>query len=206
MLGAAAMSGDEVAVVRDLRRRRNRGTREEFTAYLGMLVFLASWGMLFAGLLFAYAVVRAGSAAWPPPGAPELPVALPGLATAIIAASSVAMERALAASAPRGGAVAGRRLALVALLGAAFLALQAVTWLRVLAAGLGPGDGTYGSVFYALTAIHAAHVAVGLVALAWLAARALGGGVTRLSVRLWGLYWHFVGAAWLVLYAAVYLV
>lgn len=207
---AVASSGQTPAgragVVSDLRRRRNRGSREDYTAYIGMLVFLASWGMLFAGIFFAYAVVRSGAPVWPPLGAPRLPVLLPGIATAVIAASSVAVALAQVASAPRGGATAGRRLAAAALLGTAFLALQAVTWWRVHAAGLGPSDGAYGSVFYALTAIHAAHVTVGLGALAWLSARAFGAGVSRLAVRLWALYWHFVGAVWLVLYAAVYLV
>lgn len=206
---AAATAGTppaQGAVVGDLQRRRRRGSRQDFTAYVGMLVFLASWGMLFAGLLFAYAVVRSRSPGWPPPGAPALPLLLPGLATGVLAGSSVAVDRALRASAPRGGAAAGGRLAMGAFLGTLFLGLQAVTWAQVHGAGLAPGDGIYGSVFYALTAIHAAHVLVGLGALGVLAARAFGAGVTRLQVRLWGLYWHFVGAVWLLLYVTVYLV
>ena len=31
-------------------------------------------------------------------------------------------------------------------------------------------------------------------------------GTTRSAVRLWGMFWHFVGAVWLALYVAVYLV
>ena len=45
----------------------------------GMLVFLASEAMLFAGLIGGYIVLRIaqGPGAWPPPGAPEIGVKLP---------------------------------------------------------------------------------------------------------------------------------
>jgi heme/copper-type cytochrome/quinol oxidase subunit 3 len=68
-----------------------------------------------------------------------------------------------------------------------------------------PDSGPYGSVFYALTTFHALHVLVGLVALVTLTFRAWQRRATRTSVRLWGMFWHFVGAVWLALYLAVYL-
>ena len=45
----------------------------------GMLVFLASEAMLFAGLIGGYIVLRIaqGPGTWPPPGAPEIGVQLP---------------------------------------------------------------------------------------------------------------------------------
>jgi len=45
----------------------------------GMLVFLASEAMLFAGLIGGYIVLRLaqGPGNWPPPGAPEIGVRLP---------------------------------------------------------------------------------------------------------------------------------
>ena len=61
-------------------------------------------------------------------------------------------------------------------------------------------------MFYALTAFHALHVVVGLVALGALAIRAQPPrGTTRSAVRLWGMFWHFVGVVWVALYVAVYL-
>ena len=53
--------------------------RQEWTAYLGMVIFLGSWAMMFGSLFFAYGMVRARSDAWPPPDLPELPLGLPGL-------------------------------------------------------------------------------------------------------------------------------
>lgn len=197
------------APVRDLEGyRAATRARGELTAYVGMLVFLASWAMLFGGLFFAYALVRGRAPVWPPVGDPRLPLVLPGVNTAVIALSSGALQSALR-SLRRGrpSPVAGA-LALAAGLGALFLALQVAVWISVHRQGLLPSGGPYGSVFYALTSFHALHVLVGLVALAWLAVRASRGAygaMRHVGVRLWAMYWHFVGAVWLFLYATVYL-
>ena len=53
-----------------------------------------------------------------------------------------------------------------ALLGVGFLGAQLAIWRAMLARGLFPSSGVYGSVFYALTGFHALHVAGGVVALA----------------------------------------
>src|SRR5260370_8595585 len=71
--------------------------REDTTAYVGMIVFLASWAMMFAALFFAYAFVRARSSAWPPSDLPELPIALPALNTLVLFASSAAQQYGLIA-------------------------------------------------------------------------------------------------------------
>jgi heme/copper-type cytochrome/quinol oxidase subunit 3 len=195
------------APVYGLGRYRRRALGEERTARVGMIVFLASWAMLFIGLFFAYAFVRARAPEWPPQGAPPLPRLLPGLNTVAIALSSAAVVRAVRAhelGRRRGTALA---LAAAAALGAAFLALQGLVWTSLWRQGLVPSGGPYPSVFYAFTAFHALHVLVGIAALAWLAARAAThGGVPRSDVRLWGWYWHFVGVLWAALYLAVYLV
>jgi cytochrome c oxidase subunit III len=185
-------------------RGRARG-RQDATARVGMLVFMGAWLMLFAALFFVYGAVRARAPAWPPPGAPRLPRLVPGLATAVLAASSVLVgsaRRALQAGRPR---AAGGSLGLGAALGAAFLVMQAAVWSDLWRAGLVPSGGPYPSVFYGLTTLHGLHVLVGLAALAILAARAAAGRAAPLRVELWGLYWHGVGAVWLALYAAVYL-
>lgn len=188
----------------DRYRRRPRGAEQ--TAHIGMAIFLGSWAMLFAGLFFAYAFVRAGAPIWPPAGAPPLPRLLPGLNTLVIAASSAVMMRAVRAQELHRARSAARHLGAAALLGATFLVLQAIVWSDLWRAGLVPSGGPYPSVFYAFTVFHALHVLVGLAALAAVALRARSpAGATRTSVRLWGWYWHFVGALWLVLYAAVYL-
>jgi heme/copper-type cytochrome/quinol oxidase subunit 3 len=184
-------------------RRRPRG--DELTAHVGMAVFLGSWAMLFIALFFAYAFVRARAPAWPPPGAPPLPRLLPGLNTLVIAGSSLAVARAVQARELGRVRDAALALAAAAGLGAAFLALQGLVWAGLWRAGLLPSGGPYPSVLYAFTVFHALHVVVGLAALVGLALRARRGRAGRTAVRLWGWYWHFVGALWGVLYATVFL-
>jgi cytochrome c oxidase subunit III len=185
-------------------RRRARG--DEQTARVGMAIFLGSWAMLFVGLFFAYAFVRARAPAWPPLDAPPLPRLLPGLNTLVVAASSAMVMRALRAEERGRSGSAAAALGVAALMGAVFLALQFVVWTSLWRAGLVPSGGPYPSVFYALTTFHALHVLVGLAALVALAVRARASDPSaRTGVRLWGWYWHFVGIVWVALYATLYL-
>jgi heme/copper-type cytochrome/quinol oxidase subunit 3 len=192
--------------VPELQRYRLRRTEDEVTSYVGMIIFLGSWAMMFAALFFAYAVVRLRAPMWPPPDQLPLPILVPGLNTLVIAASSAAVALAVRAHALGRLRRASIGLGLGAAFGALFLALQAVVWVGLWRGGLVPSGGPYPSVFYALTAFHALHVVVGLAALGALAIRARPRrGTTRSSVRLWGMFWHFVGAVWVILYVAVYL-
>jgi heme/copper-type cytochrome/quinol oxidase subunit 3 len=188
----------------DERRRRPRG--QDRTAYVGMAIFLGSWAMLFASLFFAYAFVRARAPAWPPLDAPPLPRLLPGLNTLAIAASSLAVARAVRQRELGRPPAAARLLAWAIALGTAFLALQLLVWSDLWRAGLVPSGGPYASVFYAFTAFHALHVLVGLGGLGAVALRLRSrAGASPTDVRLWGWYWHFVGVVWLALYASLYL-
>lgn len=191
--------------VSDLERYRRRPSEGEVTSYVGMVVFLGSWAMMFAALFFAYAVVRARAPAWPPPDQPALPLLLPGVNTLVVLASSGVVARAVRAHALGRHHRASAGLVAGAVLGALFLGLQVQVWVGLWRAGLLPDGGPYPSVFYALTTFHALHVLAGLAALVLLAVRARRGRATRSAVRLWGMFWHFVGALWGALYVAVYL-
>jgi heme/copper-type cytochrome/quinol oxidase subunit 3 len=205
-LHRSAAAGVPAPDVRNLARYRLRPSEDEVTSYVGMVIFLGSWAMMFAALFFAYAVVRVRAPAWPPPDQPSLPILLPGVNTAVIAASSAAVALAVRALALGRHRRASMALGAGAALGALFLALQAVVWVGVWRAGLVPTGGPYPSVFYALTTFHALHVLVGLAALVVLAVCARAPRrVSRSAVRLWGMFWHFVGAIWGALYVAVYL-
>ena len=58
---------------------------------LGMLMFVASEGMLFAGLISAFHIIRSSALVWPPPDQPRLPVQETLLNTAALLASGVAL-------------------------------------------------------------------------------------------------------------------
>ena len=140
-------------------------TERQFTDHVGMIVFLASWAMMFGALFFLLAGLRLRAPTWPPPG-PRLPVLLPALATAVLAGSELVLMRVTAALRRREvGRIVPGLLATLAL-GLLFLGLQTITWVSVWNAGLRHDSGAYGSLFYCLTVFHALHVVVGLGLLA----------------------------------------
>jgi cytochrome c oxidase subunit III len=193
--------------VADILPYRPRRSRADSTAWLGMLLFLVSWTMLFAALFAAYGVLRVRAPAWPPPDVPRLPLLLPGANTLAILAGSFALQSALHFA--RTGRVARVLPAALAalVLGALFLAGQSALWAGLWREGLRPEGGPFPSVFYGLTAFHALHVLVGLFGLGFVAVRASRAsyGPTRhLGLRLWCGYWHFVGAIWLLLYVTIF--
>ena len=61
------------------------------------LMLLGAEAMFFAGLIGAYLVFRIGSAVWPPPFQPRLPLAVTGVNTIILLASAVTIRRSLKA-------------------------------------------------------------------------------------------------------------
>jgi cytochrome c oxidase subunit 3 len=174
---------------------------------LGILLFIASEVMLFGAFFTAYFFVRVVNpdvTAWPPEGF-HLPVFVAGVNTAILVTSSFTMHWALQAikRGSRAGLQAG--LVLTLAMGATFLFTQILEYSRI---GFAPKDGAIGSVFYGLTGLHGAHVAVGLILLSVATVRAFRGHYSpehHHGVEVPGIYWHFVDVMWIVVYATVYL-
>ncbi|PYT33833.1 MAG: hypothetical protein DMF52_14595 [Acidobacteria bacterium] len=176
---------------------------------LGTLVFLMAGTMLFAGLVGGYLVLRYASGAWPGPGLPHLPVRLAGFNTAVIALSSLAFH--LAVRSLRGLDARGLRRWLFAAagLGALFLLLQVAQWSLLVRGGLSFSGTTYGTTFYTLTGVHAAHAFSGVVWLSLIALRQRELWVPakrQRTIEVCGLYWHFVGLVWLGLYVVLYVI
>jgi len=176
---------------------------------LGLLVFLGTEVMFFAGLISAYTVLRAGSPVWPPPGQPRLPVAVTGINTAILLLSAVTMHAALrAARRDRRSGLLGW-LAATAVLGGLFLAVQGYEWVRLIGFGMSLSSGVFGGTFYTLIGAHGIHVLGAVVALLNVLVAARAGRYTaqdHSGVVLCEIYWMFVVALWPLLYLLVYLV
>ena len=190
----------------------------ESAGRFGMWLFLASLAMLFGATVVGYVVLKVQlhlRGTWPS-DLPSLPWPLV-LSTGLLAVSSWTFERArIAARRPdarpgdadtRGSALRtwlGRTTGL----GLAFLVLQAWCWWVWLT---GVSDRWADSLdhrwalagFYVLTGIHALHVIGGIVPLVIIHLLCRGGhfdhGRTD-AVHLTGLYWHFLGAVWVILY------
>lgn len=165
----------------------------------GLRLFIASESMLFA----AFIAARFYLAGTERPEGVNLALGL-GL-TALLLGSSWFGYRGLAAV--RGGAraAAARRLGGAILLGLLFLAGVGVEWAT---AEFSIGS-AYGTVFFATTGLHAAHLASGIVVLAAVA------NLLRLGHfgpgAHWGVtgavtYWTFVDAVWvLAIFPSLYL-
>ena len=98
-------------------------------------------------------------------------------------------------------------LALTFLLGIGFLVLQ-VTEYRELLREIHPSTDAYASSFFTITGLHGAHVAAGLLVLAWTQFFAWRGAYRseeHVAVQTSALYWHFVHVVWLFLFLALYL-
>jgi cytochrome c oxidase subunit 3 len=177
-------------------------------AQLGILVLLGAEAMLFFGLIGAYFVFRYGSAVWPPPGQPHLPLLVTWVNTTVLLASGYTMHRARAAARDGNRSALARELATTAVLGVAFLLIQGSEWVRLVHHGLTLSSGTYGATFYALIGLHGVHVVgavVWLLAVTWLAR---SGRITRerhVAVDLCAMYWNFVVGLWVLLFVLVYL-
>ena len=172
---------------------------------LGMLLFIISEIMVFGAFFTAYFFIRVVQGAdWPAQGT-ELPKLIAFVNTCILVSSSLTVHWALE------GAKRGNRFALQAgitttfLLGLTFLFVQINEYVHV---GVAPHDHAQGSVFYGLTGLHGAHVAVGLTLLAFTTIRAFRGHFTpteHRGVEVPGIYWHFVDIMWIVVYTTVYI-
>lgn len=166
-------------------------------AKIGLGVFLAIVGSLFALLISAYGM-RMDLIDWRP-----LPVpTLLWFNTGILILSSIALQWALV-SARRGiddttllGLIAAEITAIVFLIGQILVSWQLVS------AGYFLASNPANAFFYLITAIHGLHVLGGLFVLSRALIRALRDGITsqlRLSIDLCAIYWHFLLLVWLVL-------
>lgn len=176
-------------------------------AVLGMVLFLATEVMFFAGLISAFLVVKARwVGAWPPPGQPRLPVEVTAVNTVILLASGIVLWTAQRTSVVATATARVRKRSLVAAaLGAVFVSIQGIEWARLLAYGLTMQSGPYGSFFYLIVGTHAAHAVAAIVALLWASLQMGSGRVSADGYRAVRLFWYFVVAVWPILYVLVYL-
>lgn len=155
-----------------------------------MRVFVAADAITFAALIAAALIARGGD--WRAPGDPAASTAYGLILTGLLVAASAVL-------------LIGRRARwshlAAAACGLGFVVLALLEWRGLGAAGLAPGNSRFADFFFVVTGYHAAHVAAGVVALVWLAARPPAGRGATVAL---GWYWHFVDAVWLAIFATLY--
>jgi cytochrome c oxidase subunit 3 len=182
---------------------------------LGMILFIASEVMFFAGLFAAYFNVRLTAAHWPPlvneqeaeafnlHTTEHLVVA--GTLTAILVLSSVTMQLGVWAIRRGDRRAFLRATAVTLVLGVVFLVGQVWDYTQL---EFGITDTAFGSTFYTLTGFHGAHVLGGAVMLSVVLYRGLAGQFSARhhdAVEATSLYWHFVDVVWIALFSTLYL-
>jgi heme/copper-type cytochrome/quinol oxidase subunit 3 len=181
-----------------------------YNAQLGIWLFIASEVMLFGALFSGYALLRTGADGWPA-GPQHLNVALGGVNTIVLIASSIAIALGVRAL-RRGDWARGRlQLAIACALGVVFLAVKALEYREHLTRGELPSTDNFFAVYYTLTGLHALHVIGGVVVLGYLIGP--GASLWRRQPARWthraagvSLYWQFVDVIWLLVFVTVYLV
>lgn len=174
------------------------------SAVLGMLIFVITEAMLFAGLISAFVIVKARAlGAWPPPGQPRLPLEETALNTVALLASGVMLWRARRAFAESPARALGPLTASMAL-GVFFVLFQGYEWAMLLGQGLTLAVSNHGSFFYLIVGLHAAHAVAGLAVLSWTWWRLRRGFLASSSFAAAQVFWFFVVALWPILYWLVY--
>ncbi len=164
----------------------------------GLMVLLAATTMAFAAFTSAFVVRRGMSNDW-------VDMRLPRIVwvnTAVLLASSLLLE--LARRSLKTGRRSGfnRYWTAGTVLGALFLAGQAIAWRQLNQAGIFVSSNPSSSFFYLLTATHGVHIVGGLSALVYVDVQALRlrlGPGKRTAVDVSAMFWHFVDGIWLYL-------
>ena len=179
---------------------------------LGVLCFLVNEMALFGSLIFMYLYARRASPIWPPyvPGTHThyefFALQLPTINTIVLLSSGVTMHFCFQAL-KRGDM---RRmltlLVLTLILGLGFLGGQAYEYKHLLDVNM--TSNIFGATFFTLTGLHGLHVSGGVVFLLIILFGTLRGKYNKNNIMVphaATLYWHFVDAVWVVLYAMFYL-
>ena len=173
---------------------------------LGMLVFIFTEIMFFAGLISAHTIVRSQAAGqmWPPYGQPRLPVEETAVNTAALLVSGIVLLLSWLAF-RREPSSARIPLLLSILLGAIFVFFQGMEWMALLGEGLTLQSSSYGGFFYLIVGTHALHAVAALGALVWAWARLDKERLTSTQLATVAAFWYFVVLVWPILYWKVYL-
>ncbi|MBE7323295.1 heme-copper oxidase subunit III [Nocardioides sp. Y6] len=188
---------------------------------VGTIVWLSSELMFFAALFAAYFTIRAVSPELWAQETALLNVPFAAGNTSILVLSSVACQMGVFAAergqVGRTGSLLNVKLwglrewfILTYVMGAIFVAGQALEYVELVHHGVTLQDSAYGSVFYLTTGFHGIHVIGGLVAFLFVLGRTyMARRFTHeqaVSAIVVSYYWHFVDVVWIALFAAIYLI
>lgn len=184
---------------------------------LGMWLFLATEVLFFGALIAAYFNYRLLYGDGIIEAARHTKVVLGTINTAVLLTSSACMAMAVIASETKQRRAAALWLLATAALGLLFLGIKGYEYFEEVREHLLPGSSfdvaryrQVGELFFTwyfcATGVHALHLIIGIGFVSFAAAAIAGNRVPAgLSIRMLGLYWHFVDVVWIFLFPAIYL-
>jgi cytochrome c oxidase subunit 3 len=188
------------------------GSKGIDTALLGMLLFITSEIMFFAGLFAAYFATRARYGShWP--ALPEgidfrlNPIVIVG--TVILISSSAVIQWGLWRIRKGDRRGLNRAFAVTMLMGLVFLTLQVTDYSMLASEGITLNGSIFGSLFFTMTGFHGAHVLGGVIGIGIILARGAGGQFSarhHVAVEAVAAYWHFVDVVWIFLFLTLYVI
>lgn len=199
------MSTDTAALMIDQRPEPAPRPQLMSNGVMGMLLFIFTEVMFFAGLISAHSIVRSQAAGqmWPPFGQPRLPIEETAINTAALLVSGMILVFTWFAF-RREPTNARIPLLLAIMLGTFFVGFQGVEWVALLGEGLTMQSSTYGGFFYLIVGSHAIHAVAALIALGWAWSRLDKGQLTSTQLATVSAFWYFVVLLWPLLYLKVY--
>jgi cytochrome c oxidase subunit 3 len=189
---------------------RPRANRPNLVS-VGTIVWLSSELMFFAALFAMYFTIRSVTKAqggeWPQA---EFNLLFSGFNTIVLVLSSVTCQMGVFA-AERGEVRKLRRWYVISfLMGAYFIAGQAIEYRQLIGEGLTLSSSAYGSVFYLTTGFHGLHVTGGLIAFLFMLGRTYAAKrwthEQATSAIVVSYYWHFVDVVWIGLFSVIFLI
>jgi len=172
---------------------------------VGILCLIAAESAVFIIFVVAYIFYLGKSISGP---SPRDVLDIPIVGTICLLSSSLTVYLAVGALRRSKVGLCSLWLAATVLLGGIFLAGTALEWRQLIYKdGLTIRTNLFGTTFYSLVGLHAAHVVVGLVMLALALVFALRSSVTEANAErldVLSLYWHFVDAVWVIVFTVVY--
>ncbi len=174
----------------------------------GFWIFLLSDIVMFSCFFAAHAVLQ-GATAGGPSGRDLYDPARVAVETGCLLLSSFTCGMAAVATEERSLLWTQVSLLVTGLLGAAFLALEALDFAGMVRHGAGPERSAFLSSFFGLVGLHGLHVAAGLLWLGTMMAQVFVKGFRPDILRrllCFNLFWHTLDILWVAIFTLVYLV
>jgi cytochrome o ubiquinol oxidase subunit III len=173
----------------------------------GFWIFLLSDMVMFSCFFATYAVL-VGQTAGGPSGAELFNLHSVAIETVCLLASSFTCGLASIAADMRSKVWFQAAMAVTAVLGLAFLGLEAREFADLVARGAGPTRSAFLSAFFTLVGCHGLHVSAGILWLLTMMAQVVAKGFRadiQRRILCFALFWHALDIIWVAVFTIVYL-